>query len=276
MFGLASGLLWMLQLVIFLLTLAAVIYVAVKIAGMAKASRRGKWITGVSVGVITFVVLNIPTWRSMIGRMYFDHLCKTEAGEFIYKTVDNVEGLYQMRPRDPSDYFDRMRAGDVPEDPFGHTNTEAQHPQFLFVSPPSHRYKFFENNLPAEVLEQTPLAPTITGTLEPNARYRRYHGRNHQLNRPMIEDHVSSLKSRYGFTWHGIVHEYDHLFGVYGGETTVVDLATNEILARRRGFIFRNGGGGICPSGKTDDSLYKFVSRVLIPPPLTTANEVPR
>ena len=31
---------------------------------------------------------------------YFDHLCKTEAGEFIYKTVANVEGLFLMRPRE--------------------------------------------------------------------------------------------------------------------------------------------------------------------------------
>jgi hypothetical protein len=30
---------------------------------------------------------------------YFDHLCKTEAGEFIYRTVENVEGIYIMRPR---------------------------------------------------------------------------------------------------------------------------------------------------------------------------------
>jgi hypothetical protein len=266
MFGLASGLLWMLQLVIFLLTLAAVIYVAVKIAGMAKASRRGKWITGVSVGVITFVALNIPTWRSMIGRMYFDHLCKTEAGEFIYKTVDNVEGLYQMRPRDPSDYFDRMRAGDVPEDPFGHTNTEAQHPQFLFVGPPSKLYRYFENDLLADAPESLPLGPTVLGSLEPNARYRRYHGRDYRNERPMIEDHVTSLQSRYGFTWRGVYHEYDALFGIYGGETVVVDLQTNELLGRRRGFILSKSGGGICPPGKTDQSLYQFVSRVLIPP----------
>src|SRR5207237_7661024 len=31
---------------------------------------------------------------------YFEHLCKPEAGEFIYKTVENVEGIYQMRPRE--------------------------------------------------------------------------------------------------------------------------------------------------------------------------------
>ena len=36
----------------------------------------------------------------MTPEQYFDHLCKTEAGEFIYKTVENVEGLYKMRPRE--------------------------------------------------------------------------------------------------------------------------------------------------------------------------------
>jgi hypothetical protein len=265
MFGLASGLLWTLQLVIFLLTLAAVIYVAVKIAGAAKANRRGKWITGVTVGVITFLILNIPNWRAMVGRMYFDHLCETEAGEFIYKTVDNVEGLYQMRPRDPRDYFDRMRAGDVPEDPFGHTNTEAQHPQFLFVGPPSKAYHFFENDLPTNEPNSVPLGPTVRGATEPNAKYRRYHGRDYRNERPMIEDHVASLQSRYGFTWRGVYHEYDSLFGIYGGETLVVDLQSNEVLARRRGFIFRNSGGGICPAGKTDQSLYQLISRALIP-----------
>jgi hypothetical protein len=266
MFGLASGLLWTLQLVIFLLTLAAVIYVAVKIAGAAKASRKGKWITGITVGAVTFLILNIPNWRAMVGRMYFDHLCKTEAGEFIYKTVDNVEGLYQMRPRDPRDYFDRMRAGDVPEDPFGHTNIEAQDPQFMFVGPPTKLYRFFENDLPPQESKSLPLGPTVQGTVEPNAKFRRYHGNAYRQKEPMIEDHVSALQSKYGFTWHGVSHEYDPLFGVYGGETLIIDLSSNEVLARRRGFIFRNAGGGICPPDKTSDSLYKFVVRVLKPP----------
>ncbi|MCS6319917.1 MAG: hypothetical protein H8K05_19540, partial [Nitrospira sp.] len=35
----------------------------------------------------------------MTSQEYFDHLCKAEAGEFIYKTVENVDGLYMMRPR---------------------------------------------------------------------------------------------------------------------------------------------------------------------------------
>jgi hypothetical protein len=41
----------------------------------------------------------------MTPEQYFAHLCKTEAGEFIYKTVENVEGLYMMRPRkEATDY----------------------------------------------------------------------------------------------------------------------------------------------------------------------------
>ena len=36
----------------------------------------------------------------MTPEQYFDHLCKTEAGEFIYKTVENVEGISMMRPRE--------------------------------------------------------------------------------------------------------------------------------------------------------------------------------
>jgi hypothetical protein len=209
----------------------------------------------------------------VIGRMYFDHLCETEAGEFIYKTVDNVEGLYQMRPRDPKDYLDRMKAGDVPEDPFGHTNAESQRPHYLFVAPPANLYRFFENDLPALGGTQTPSGYTVLGIREPNAKFRRYHGNEYRKNEPMIEDHVTSLNSQYGFTWHGVLHDYDEVFGIYGGETLVVDLQTNEVLGRRRGFIFRNSGGGICPREKTDQSLYGFVSRVLIPPPPPAGSE---
>jgi len=267
MFSLASLLLWGLQFLVFVLVLAAVIYVAVKIAGMTNATRKGKWITGAAVGFVAFVILNIPNWRAMIGRIYFDHLCQTQAGEFIYKSVDNVEGLYQMRPRDPKDYFDRMREGDVPEDPFGHTNEEAQRPHYLFVGPPAKLYRFFENDLPVQSGQQAPSGYTVPGIVEPSAKFRRYHGNEYREGRPMIEDHVASLRSRYGFTWRGVSHKYDELFGIYGGETLVVDLQTNEVLARRRGYIFRNSGGGICPSGKDDQSLYTFVSRVLMPPP---------
>src|SRR6185436_663743 len=53
----------------------------------------------------------------MTPEQYFDHLCKTEAGEFIYETVENVEGLYQMRPRTIVTYESNHLF--APEDPYG-------------------------------------------------------------------------------------------------------------------------------------------------------------
>ena len=79
------------------------------------------------------------------GKAFFDELCKKDAGEFIYKTVDKVEGIFQMRPRDASkDYFDRMRAGDVPEDPYGYRSADSKDPLPFFLG--SKGYRLFEKS----------------------------------------------------------------------------------------------------------------------------------
>ncbi len=71
----------------------------------------------------------------MTPEQYFDHLCKTEAGEFIYKTVENVEGLYMMRPRKEAT-DDELSHLYALEDPYGHTNGEAnmgEYPSSVFT-----------------------------------------------------------------------------------------------------------------------------------------------
>src|SRR5690348_14271497 len=74
---------------------------------------------------------------------YFDHLCKTEAGEFIYKTIENVEGLYLMRSRETvNDY--KLQHLYALEDPYAYSDIESYAPQKLFINPPWWRYKFFE------------------------------------------------------------------------------------------------------------------------------------
>ena len=40
------------------------------------------------------IVLLIPTWDIIIGYPIYKYLCMTQAGVHIYKTVDNVEGIY--------------------------------------------------------------------------------------------------------------------------------------------------------------------------------------
>lgn len=46
--------------------------------------------------VIAIFVL-IPTWDVIPGKLYFNHLCETEAGLKIFKTVEGVEG-YRVYP----------------------------------------------------------------------------------------------------------------------------------------------------------------------------------
>ena len=59
----------------------------------------------------------------MTSQDYFEHLCKTEAGEFIFKTAENVEGIMQMRPREEAtDYM--LQHLYALEDPYGETYGE--------------------------------------------------------------------------------------------------------------------------------------------------------
>src|SRR5207237_4857872 len=74
---------------------------------------------------------------------YFEHLCKTEAGEFIYKTVENVEGIYQMRPREH--VTDKMLMDRYfLEDPYGEYGDE-EHLQEEYVNPPYSTYVKFKS-----------------------------------------------------------------------------------------------------------------------------------
>ena len=206
----------------------------------------------------------------MTPEQYFEHLCKTEAGEFIYKTVENVEGLYMMRSREhATDYMQEHLY--AMEDPYGYTDWEADRAPTVFVSPPWRAYSYIEMPLLSSA------EPKVSG-----ARYRRYSGYV-QDKSPMIEEHVKELKSQYGYTWRGISRQHDRELGIAGGELIVLDLRRNEVLGVRRGFVrsggVRNNATGIwwlsskvCPTlregkqiQKDGDFTYWFVSKVLKP-----------
>ncbi len=70
---------------------------------------------------------------SMTPEQYFDHLCKTEAGEFIFKTVENVEGLYMMRPRKYATDYELEHLYAM-EDPYGYVLSDFELSSGLFRS----------------------------------------------------------------------------------------------------------------------------------------------
>lgn len=215
----------------------------------------------------------------MTPEQYFDHLCKTEAGEFIYKTVENVEGLYMMRPRKRATDYELEHLYAL-EDPYGEVDSGASKPQDYFVQPPFGNYGFLE----------APLYGTVGG---PQARFIRYfrgdpqHSKkdfvfmkgSHSERVPYLieSEFVDVLKSHYGYTWRGVERHPDRDLGIAGSELIVLDLETHEVLGIQRRFI-RSGGirdnltgiwwlnGQVCQQfGDKIPHTTEFISKILKP-----------
>jgi hypothetical protein len=231
----------------------------------------------------------------MTTKEYFEHLCKTEAGEFIFKIVEGVEGIYQMRPRVMATDYEMMHLYAL-EDPY---NAYENMSEETYVNPrymdavktkdikkrayrlykPDQNYKFLEKPIP------TPLQNPADGT-----KYLRYSKPNSEKlvfendqymypgdqQPPMLEERVQEPKSRYGFTWRGITRPHDRELGIVGGEVIVLDLQANEVLAVRRGYAASGGktlqtvagiwwlGAAKCPA-TLPGVEHSFIHKVLKP-----------
>ena len=208
----------------------------------------------------------------MNSKQYFEALCKAEAGEFIYKTVESVEGVYQVRPRSRLEYYDYPQQDKyVMEDPFGYTDADAStKPEDYFVQPSLGQYQFFER-------------PTSDGQYQrfwrndknPKGTYQTaINGKPQAVPYVVNNELNSAVKARYGYIWRGIKRPNDRDHKIAGGELAVIDLQSGEILAIRRGFArsgeVRNSPTGIywhiaerCPTDSK--SVSKFIYKVLKP-----------
>jgi hypothetical protein len=190
----------------------------------------------------------------MTTKEYFEHLCKTEAGEFIFKTVEDVEGIYQMRPRVMATDYEMMHLYTL-EDPY---NAYENMSEETYVNPrymdavkkrgyslfkPDQNYKFIEKLFPAS-LQNVDGAKYLRYT-KPNTDKLVFENGQYMYPRgqwpPMLEERVKEPKSRYGFTWRGITRPHDRELGIVGGEVIVLDLQTNEVLGVRRGYAASGG-----------------------------------
>lgn len=217
----------------------------------------------------------------MTAEQYFEHLCKTESGEFIYKTVENVEGLYMMRARESAKSDFLLEHLYAMEDPYGLSVGVRDTPQDYFVQPAIGKYQYLEIPLPQA---------SKTGD---SPKYRRYYrdeqshpgsqfptainGQFVQVPYIVATADVSTLQSRYGYTWRGITRPHDRELGIAGGELIILDLQSNEVLAVRRSFVrsgtVRNNVTGVwwLTAGKCSKESLKmdaqFINEVLKPAP---------
>jgi hypothetical protein len=165
----------------------------------------------------------------MSSREYWEHLCRTEAGSFIFRTVDNVEGFLFMRPMltpTDDDIQDRylfeaaviQASAQVREH---YRNKDPDYPPVLraegFVNPPFTTYRFIEFPQPTA------------------GRFWHMYGYV-QDKAPMKVETVDRPHSRFGLLWRGIRRPMDRELGISGSEWIVLDLETKEVLGLLRDF----------------------------------------
>jgi len=208
--------------------------------------------------------------KGMTSEEYFEHLCKTEAGEFIYKTVDNVEGFYFMRPPTrptDDDLKDRykLEAPEI-ERTFQLLRATTDERAGIFIAPPFNNFKFIEEPNYRPVDEK------------PYLRAFGYWGGK----TPMQVEAVSKLKSAYALTWRGIRRPSDRELAIAGGEWILFEIKTGQVLAVLRNYG-RTGRTPNTPEGiwwlnaiscpvfaqkykfATSEKIYDFTSKVLKP-----------
>lgn len=212
----------------------------------------------------------------MTSQGYFDHLCKTEAGEFIYKTVENVEGVYQMRPRSAVTYEGNHLY--ALEDPYGGPYGSNQ-PEIWFVGP--YRYRFFESS---DLMRRQPdglkefIHPSYYRVPSKDSEVARYFGHDGNNQQTMQKEYDPVRRSIYGYTWRGISRPNDRELGVVGSELIVLDLRTDEVLGIHRGYarfdIDKSVAGTAamqwwqrCPTGPNmgGGARLAFILKVLTP-----------
>lgn len=167
---------------------------------------------------------------------YFNALCREEAGEFIFNTVEKVEGVLQMRPQEPfsDSYMDIVfHTKEMRLDNYETAYWKS------FVSPLNRNtYKYFEIKLAPEEakkykhqyltysINQNRLSDKIPKSGEKAAPI--------DLPVSVISTFADNPKSRYGFISRGVRRLKDVEHGIQGSELIVIDIRTNKVIGYER------------------------------------------
>lgn len=232
---------------------------------------------------------------------YFDRLCREQSGEHIFKTVENVTSIFQMRVPEklqgitrPPIYVQGRLVG-RPYWDFGNSLWTNEYPRNFRL--PVRTFLSWEEQAVAPytnyVFESMAASDTNTKhkfvrvTSEyvlhkPCRSYQCYVETEHRT----TTEYTDSIESRYGFTWEDITPS-SLSDNIAGAEWRVIDLKTGEILAYARDyFLFPRYLGSektrvaprVCikPGVSMSDGAAMpiradiFVSKVLKPPLATS------
>jgi hypothetical protein len=188
--------------------------------------------------------------RAKVAKVKFEAYCKN-AGEKIYRTAENVEGVFLLKIRTTTNFGGQF----VMDDPYGHDVTGNEYIEsFLGIKIKTLRpAKFMEGDPPRNGYKY------VEAVAEDGRRYR-YTG---YWDQPWLRDksygewvREFALKKelatgpapRYGVTYDDLSTREDREYWIAGSSLRVIDLQTNEVMAERIGYMWdpaqgRPGGG---------------------------------
>ncbi|MBC7700395.1 hypothetical protein [Aquabacterium sp.] len=177
--------------------------------------------------------------RSDKARAMWQERCKT-AGEKIYKTVENVEGIYLMKIRTSSNHSNQFEL----DDPYGHDSTGDmyllnflrgfyhQRTEALVPgSPPRVGYSYVEAE-DAKDGQRYRYTGRLEEPWQTNKAYSQGYNR-FVLDRALATGPVA----RYGIAYDGISTHEEREYWLAGSSLKVIDFQTNEVIAERIGYM---------------------------------------
>ncbi len=233
--------------------------------------------------------------RGQIAAQMFEERCK-KAGEKIYRTEENVEGIFLMKVRPPEINFGKQF---VLDDPYGHDSGGELYFKTFFAafsqppiipSPkwrPKQGYHYVEAIDPQDgkryrytggMKEVTHVSSILVGGTGKEFRTKDF---------VLDKTPAPGKPPRYGVTYDDISTREEREYWIAGSSLRVIDLQTNEVMAERIGYMMDpaqgNTSGGrspwllaartSCPAFPSDpgghpvqtDQTRKFVVRILKP-----------
>jgi hypothetical protein len=211
---------------------------------------------------------------------YVKELCSKYGGDKIVRTVDNVEGVFQMRARNPNFHVEtRDQFGMF--DPWGQANGDSDGVSVRLYQTPEHGgYLYFEQQAAFGQPEGPPYTRTVvTWTGKRIADSQPLYPEKGWMQYGQEKLSVKTLRSRYGYITEDLSTPEMRKRWIAGGRVKVIDLATKEILAERTGYFKAFGLRVMVHWSPTDfrcpetDGLNGFLTSVLHPPAPTNPDQ---
>ena len=201
---------------------------------------------------------------------YWEHLCKTEATEQVYRVAKDVRGLVLLTPLwgQTDNKTDRHKIEDAGLMAFGGIG------HMPVVHELVNRRRLFESyDQPFRYSDDRVDFRRFTYNWETDTDPT-------SISPKLIEKHITNSDQRYGYITRGFRRERDREFRISGAETIVIDRQDNEVLGVQRAFSIAPPhryipGAVIWESARSCPNFFKYPAQLFLKKVLLSTSSEP-